>query len=232
MRNNSKNKVNKTSKVKIIAIEILAAIAFIALVLNYKTILAYATHKDAQTNTLTTGSISAKVEEPHYTNNQVVTPNQEITKDPTFTNDGAVRSYIRAQVYVPISNQIKYVNNNEELITPNDEIELLTYQLNQGWEEVTGTTFSGIYEDAKGNRYKVHTYKYAPSGTEKVIEPNETIAKTLFDKVKVINYADMDKTQNLKLQVSVLTIQSDGGTAENLWTAFANQNGTGIIGVK
>lgn len=229
MRNNSKN---KASKVKAIIIEMLAAIAFIALVLNYQTILAYATHKDTQTNQLTTGSISAKVEEPHYVNNQVIVPNQEITKDPTFTNDGAVNSYIRAQVYVPISNQIKYVNNNEELITPNEEIELLTYQVNQGWEEVTGSTFSGIYEDAKGNRYKVHTYKYVESGAEKIIEPNETIAKTLFDSVKVINYADMDKTQNLKLHVAALTIQSDGGTAENLWTAFANQNGTGIIGVK
>lgn len=229
MRNTKKNKSNKAIK---IVIELIVIAVFIAILFNYKTLLAYATYKDEQKNQLSTGSISAKVEEPHYTNNQIVVPNQEITKDPTFTNDGVVNSYIRAQVYVPISNQIKYVNNNEEIITPNEEIELLTYQVNQGWEEVTGSTFSGIYEDAKGNRYKVHTYKYVPDGTEKIIEPNETIAKTLFDKVKVINYADLDRAQNLKLQVAVLTIQSDGGTAEDLWTAFANQNGTGIIGVK
>ena len=229
MRNTKKNKSNKAIK---IVIELIVIAVFIAILFNYKTLLAYATHKDEQKNQLSTGSISAKVEEPHYTNNQIVVPNQEITKDPTFTNDGVVNSYIRAQVYVPISNQIKYVNNNEEIITPNEEIELLTYLVNQGWEEVTGSTFSGIYEDAKGNRYKVHTYKYVPDGIEKIIEPNETIAKTLFDKVKVINYADLDRAQNLKLQVAVLTIQSDGGTAEDLWTAFANQNGTGIIGVK
>ena len=223
---------NKKSKIKAIAIEIVAVIIFIAIVFNYKTLLAYATHTDNQTNELTTGGISARVEEPHYTNNQIVVPNQEITKDPTFSNNGTVNSYIRAQVYVPISSSIKYVNNNEQLITPNEEIELLTYQINSGWQEVTGSTFSGTYEDAKGNRYKVHTYKYVQNGEEKIIEPGETIQTTLFDTVKVINYADPDIAKNLKLQVSALTIQSDGGTAENLWTAFANQNGTGIIGVK
>ncbi len=225
-------KVKIKNKKAIIGIEIFVAIILIVLVFNYKTILAFATHKDNQTNKLTTGSISAIVEEPSYTNNQIVLPNQEIAKDPTFTNNGTVKSYIRAQVYVPISDQVKYVDSNENLITPNEEIELLTYQVNSGWEEVTGETFSGIYEDANGNRYKVHTYKYAPGGTEKIINPNETIEKTLFDKVKTINYADLDEGKNLKLQVSVLTIQSDGGTADNLWTAFANQNGTGIIGVE
>ncbi len=239
--NSMKNKINvttnaseknNTSRIRTIMIEIIAMLVFVAIVLNYKTILAFATHNDSQKNEITTGSISAKVEEPHYTNNQIVVPNQEIAKNPTFTNNGVLKSYIRAQVYVPISNKVKYVNENEELITPNEEIELLTYHVNQGWEEVTGSTFSGIYEDAKGNRYKVRTYKYIQGGVEKVINPEETIDKTLFDTVKIINYADLDKAENLNIHVSALAIQSDGGTAEDLWTAFVNQNGTGIIGVK
>ena len=224
--------MSKAKKTIIIAIELISAIILVIVALNYKKILAYETHKDNETNTFTTGNISAIVEEPHYINNQVIKPNQEIPKDPTFTNNGAVNNYIRAQVYVPISNQVKYVNNNEELITPANEIELLSYQTNSGWEEVEGNVFSGIYQDSKGNRYQVHTYKYAPGGTEKIIEPNETIANTLFDTVKVINYADTDTAKNLKLQVSVIAVQADGGTADQLWTYFANQNGTGIIGIE
>ena len=115
--NSMKNKINvttnaseknNTSRIRTIMIEIIAMLVFVAIVLNYKTILAFATHNDSQKNEITTGSISAKVEEPHYTNNQIVVPNQEIAKNPTFTNNGVLKSYIRAQVYVPISNKVKY----------------------------------------------------------------------------------------------------------------------------
>ena len=70
------------------------------------------------------------------------------------------------------------------------------------------------------------------NGFEKIVKPNETIDKTLFDKVKIINYLDMDTTVNLKLYVSAIAVQSDGDTAENMWTYYKNQNGTGIVGVK
>ena len=224
--------MNKTKKVILIIIELIAAISLVIIAVNFNKLFAFSTHTDNQSNTVTTGNISAIVEEPHYINNQVVKPNQEIIKDPTFSNNGTVNSYIRAQVYVPISNKVKYVNSNEELITPAEEIELLTYQVNSGWVEVDGNVFSGIYEDSQGNRYKVHTYKYTKNGAEKIIEPNSAIETTLFDKVKTINYADVDKTINLKLQVAVIAVQADGGTPDELWSCMANQNGAGIIGVK
>jgi hypothetical protein len=225
-------KMNKNKKIALIVIELIAAIVLVIVAFNFDKIFAFATHTDEQQNTFATGNISATVQEPNYTNNQIIKPNEEIVKDPTFSNNGTVNSYIRAQVYVPISDQIKYVNNNEELVTPAEEIELFTYQINPGWVEVDNNVFSGIYEDENGNRYKVHTYKYTQGGTEKIIEPNETIASTLFDTVKVINYADTDTAKNLNLQVAVIAVQADGGTADQLWSYFANQNGAGIVGVK
>ena len=97
---------------------------------------------------------------------------------------------------------------------------------------MTEEGFSGSYEDTEGNRYKVYTYKFMENGVEKIVNANESIGKALFDKVKVINYLDMDKTVNLKLYVSAIAVQSNGDTAENMWKYYKNQNGTGIVGVK
>lgn len=211
---------------------ILISIVVIIFCLGFNFIHAYYTNKTERVNKFKVGEIEASVTEPNYKDNEVIKPNEEITKDPTFSNTGKISSYIRAQVYVPISKNIKYVDNNENIVTPSEEIEILSYKINSGWELVTEDGFSGIYEDEEGNKYKVYTYKFMENGNEKVINPGETIANTLFDKVKVINYLDIDKNISIKLHVSVISVQSEGGNAENMWTAYKNQNGTGIVGIK
>ena len=216
----------------VIILSILVIIALITITSNYKTINAFLTNKDKVTNNFRVGKISATVTEPNYEDNKTVKPEEEITKDPTLTNTGEVDSYIRAQVYVPISKEIKYVDENENIITPSEEIELLSYEINEGWEEVTEEGFSGIYEDNNGNKYKVYTYKYVKDGKEKIISKGETIEKALFEKVKIINYLDIDKTTNIKLHVIALAVQAEGGTAEEMWTYYKKQNEAGIVGVK
>ena len=94
-----------------------------------------------------------------------------------------------------------------------------------------GDDFSGIVEDSNGNKYKVYTYRYVENGKEKVVEPGGTINTPVFDKIKVINYLDTDKAVNLKLIVKAIAIQSEGGTSEEMWTYYKNQNKTGIVGV-
>lgn len=218
-------------KKKLIITLIILIIIIAILIIGYKTILAFYTSKDQTINKFSVGQISATVTEPNYENNKIIKPNEEIAKDPTLSNTGEVDSYIRAQVYVPISSEIKYVDLNENIVTPSEETEIFTYKVNDGWEEVTDDGFFGIYEDKDGNKYKVHTYKYVKNGQEQIIKPGETIGVTVFDKVKVINYVDMDKNVNLKLYVSAIAVQSDGGTAEEMWTYYKNQNGSGILGV-
>ena len=216
-------------KNKLIIISIVS-IAILCLGFNY--IYAYYTNKVEKVNKFKAGEIEVLVTEPNYEDNQVIKPNGEIKKDPTFRNTGSIPTYIRAQIYVPVSKELKYVDNNENIVEPSEEIELLSYNINPGWELVTEDGFSGFYEDTEGNRYKVYTYKFMENGVEKVINPNESIDKTLFDKVKVINYLDMDKAVNLKLHVSAIAVQSNGSSAESMWTYYKNQNGTGIVGVK
>lgn len=216
-------------KNKLIIISIILIVIFC---LGFNYIYAYYTNKVEKVNKFKAGEIEVLVTEPNYEDNQVVKPIGEIKKDPTFKNTGTISTYIRAQIYVPVSKNLKYVDNNENIVVPSEEIELLSYNTNSGWELVTEDGFSGSYEDTDGNRYNVYTYKFMENGIEKIVKPNETIDKTLFDKVKIINYLDMDTTVNFKLYVSAIAVQSDGDTAENMWTYYKNQNGTGIVGVK
>ena len=217
-------------KKKFIILAILLITAFL-LIINYNTILAFFTDKDNKTNKFSVGNISATVTEPNFKDNVIVKPNEEITKDPTFSNAGEVKSYIRAQVYVPISNKIKYIDSNGNVISPTEQIELVSYQINEGWQLVNDNDFFGTYEDEAGNMYKVYTYKFVENGSEKIVDSGETISTTLFDKVKIINYLDMDKNTNIQLHVCALSIQSDGGSAGEMWNFYKNQNGTGIVGV-
>lgn len=224
-------------KITILTI-LIVLVAIVSVLIYYKDdVMAYYTDNSQRSNPTTVGNMEVSVVEPNYTDNQVIKPNESITKDPTFSNTGAVDGYVRAQVYVPISDQIKYVDNQENIVTPADEIEIFSYQINSGWVEVTDDPsdtykFSGIYEDSDGNRYKVRTYKYMQGGEEKIVSGGETISTPLFDEVSVINYLDMDTTTNLKMHVVALGVQSMGGTADEMWLRFKNQNEAGIVGVE
>ena len=77
----------------------------------------------------------------------------------------------------------------------------------------------------------MYTYKYVKNGEEQIISAGEAIEQPIFNKIKVINYLDMDKNTNIKLHVSAIAIQSEGGTADEMWTYYKNQNGKGIVGV-
>ena len=158
-------------------------------------------------------------------------PGEEIVKNPKLSNTGEIQSYIRAQVYVPITKDLKYVDSDEKIVVPTEDIEVIEYKTNIGWQLVYGDDFSGVVEDSNGNKYQVYTYRYVENGKEKVIEPEGEIETPVFDKIKVINYLDTDKSINLKLIVKAIAIQAEGGTSEEMWTYYKNQNKTGIVGV-
>ena len=218
-------------KQKVIATISIITIVLTLAILGYHTVKAYYTHEDKVTNKFKVGELEVSVTEPNYEDNQVVKPGDKITKDPTFSNVGGVDGYIRAQIYVPISKDIKYVDESENIIRPTEDIELVYYEVNTGWEKVTDPGFSGEYEDEDGNKYNVYTYKYVKDGQEQIIQAGETIQPPVFNEIRIINYLDIDENTNIKLHVSAIAIQSEGGTADEMWTYYKNQNGKGIVGV-
>ena len=230
--------MKKNKKIVIISLILLIVILIVCIIGRKYILQAYYTHKDEMINDFAIGKIEASVEEPDYNDGQVIKPNQIIVKNPKLSNSGEIASYIRAQVYVPITKELKYVDENENIVVPDEEIEIVSYEdyLGTGWEEATDEGFSGVVQDKNGNKYKVHTYKYMENSTmenkaEKIIEPGEGIDTAVFDHVKVINYLDNDKNINVKVIVKAIAIQSEGGTADEMWTYYKNQNQTGIVGV-
>lgn len=214
-----------------ISIIIIALLIIISLIV-YKPLLAFFTDSAQKVNQIPIGKVSASITEPNYEDNKPIVPAGERAKDPTFSNNGTVDSYIRAQVYVPISDQIKYVDENEQIVTPTNNIELISYQINSGWEKIEEEGYTGVYEDAEGNQYNVYTYKYIENGQEKMTTPGETITTPLFNKIKIINYLDIDEGTPIEIHIAALAVQAYDGTAEEMWQYYKNQNGTVIVGVE
>ena len=221
MREKVKSKKKIFVVISIIAIVFIIAIVNIA---NKDTMLAYYTSMDKTINKFKVSKVQANVEEPGYTDNQILKPNSQITKDPTLSNTGEIQSYIRAQVYVPITKNIRYVDQNENVVTPQEEIEIVSYAVNSGWELVSQDGFSGVVQDKDGNKYKVYTYKYMEDGEEKKVQAGEKIDQPVFSKIKVINYLDLDKAVKFNVYVKAIATQANGESADEMWTYYKNQN--------
>lgn len=220
----------KNKKILLISLFLIFIVIVIFIFTNIRGLHAYYTDKNFLIKDIFIGNVKANVSELNYKNNQILKPNDEITKDPILSNDGNVDEYIRAQVYVPIA-KLKYVDSNEKIIFPEDEIDLVTYEYNlgQGWERVIDEEFSGIVQDKNNNKYRVYTYKYNENGKEKVITSGEKIDIPVFSKIKIINYLDIDKEINFKIIVKAIAIQAlDGKSSDEMWTFYKNQNGSGI----
>ena len=201
----------------------------------------YYTHKDTKVNRFNVGNIQIEITEPNYDeDNKIVKPNSEIVKDPTIANTGKVPAYIRAQVYIQMA-KIPYISSDGTAVNPGQEVELFTYSVNyennSGWIKVEDADYETTYQDDDGNKYKVCTYKFVENGQEKSIPAGETIsvdgqALPVFSKVKTINYMDTDQEVNAQIHICALGVQSETGTADQMWTNYKNQNGTVIVGIQ
>lgn len=219
----------KNKKIIVISLSVLLVVILIVAFTGKDVLQAFYTSKDKLINNFTVGKIQASIVEPSYVDKQILKPGDEITKDPKLSNSGEIDCYLRAQVYVPMTKDLKYVDSNESVITPSEEIEVISYEVNSGWEQVIEDGFSGVVKDSKENKYKVYTYKYVENGEEKIVKPGEQIEDTVFDKIKIINYLDADKDTNFKVTVKAIAVQTqEGKTANEMWTYYKNQNGTGI----
>lgn len=143
-------------------------------------IAAYFTDFETKTNTFTVGQVGIELSEPNWVPPTDITPNQEITKDPTITNNGVNDAYVFMKVVVP-SMDIKTANDDGSV---NDSAftELFSYELNDGWVEV-GTK---VENKAKGTT--THVYAYATGDTMTALAKGAK-APVLFkgEKVKFAN---------------------------------------------
>lgn len=153
-------------------------------------IAAYFTDFETKTNTFTVGEVGIKLEEPKWNPPTDITPNQEITKDPTVTNEGKNEAYVFMEVVVP-SLEIKTANAdgsvNEAAFT-----ELFSYELTEGWVEV------GTKQEDKVKNTTTHVYAYA-TGDAMTALGKTAKAPVLFKDEKV-KFANVVEDNNLHVE--------------------------------
>lgn len=168
---------------------------------------AYFTATDTATNNFNVKEVDVDLDEPNYTDDQDVTPNQAITKDPTVTNTGTTDSYVFLSVKVPYKNII--TANSDGTRNAIADTELFSYTVNSGWTEV-GTakkdTASGTVE---------HIYVYGSATACTSLAP-EAKTPALFNSVKMCNAIEgqgLESTE-VDIDIDVYAIQdSDLGTS-------------------
>ena len=185
---------------------------------------AYFTDADTATNTFTTGEVSLDLLEPNWDpdNAEKIVPTQVIAKDPQILNDGSNEEYVFLTVQVPYVQDLVTANPDG---TKNEaaDMELFTYEINEGWVEI-GTV---VIDEVNGTA--THTYAYGTDTEMTKLDPNVT-TPTLFDEVTFVNAVERQGLENSTndIVINAYGIQTEnvngGKTAPaDVWLVIQNQ---------
>lgn len=145
---------------------------------------------------------------------EAVYPNQIIDKDPAIENTGNNDAYVYLKVDIPKA-AVKYVKENQEIVSPVQPVELFTYNANNGWVE--------FHKEDKGD-YNSHYYYF-----KEPVKPNEK-SDALFETIRFINVVEgqLEETKYL-IDVTAYAAQISEYEAENqnlaAWNELAVQEG-------
>lgn len=202
---------------------------------------AYFTDAQAKTNTFTVGKIDIELTEPNWENPDnndegpgdpdEITPGEELPKDPKVTNNGNNEAYVFLEVRVPYKEGIITADDDGNRITTaaDKKVELFSYDVKTGWEEVTvgtdGASGKGLAVADEG--YIRHVYAYATDGALTAL--TETSATdTLFDYIKFANVVESVDGGDLEFDTLNVPVIAYAIQTENLTDAAAT---AGIDGV-
>lgn len=192
---------------------------------------AYFTATDTAINNFNVKKVDVQLDEPNYIDNQDVTPNETIEKDPTVTNIGTANQFVFLSVKVPYKNII--TANADGTRNEAADTELFFYTVNEGWTEI-GIPSKGEIDEATGIGYVEHIYAYGTAETMTVLEPEAVTKDSLFDSVtmaSVVEGQGLEETE-VEIDINVYAIQdSDLGTSgagtvkpEEVLAIYLNQN--------
>lgn len=92
-------------------------------------------------------TVDVSIDEPGWNeeDGQNMLPLDTVTKDPQVVNEGENDVYAYVTVLVPTAKSINLNNDDGTVYTAND-IELFSYKVNEGWEEIDKTAIDGNSE--------------------------------------------------------------------------------------
>lgn len=161
------------------------------------------------TNRMETGSAAVQVQEPGWEKDSkmAMLPGESRTKNPMAKNTGTLTSWIFLEVENPVRS-ISVVDAETGRKLPENETELFTFQIQDGWELVE------TERETNGMRY-VYGWK------EPVAPMQET--GTLFEKITIVPYLEgsLDEREVLDIPVTAKAIQKSAlPEEENLETIY------------
>ncbi len=181
--------------------------------------LAYLTATDSKTNTFTVGNVAIELTEPNWVdaNGLNIVPGETVAKDPTIKNTGRNDAYVYAMITIPKADGVD-VNENGT-VTSQDDYQLFTYEVNEGWTLIDSKVDSGDV-----NNYYLYAYNTA-------LTPDQS-TPAVFDEVTFGNITEgqIASDEYINILVDAYAIQSDyyNGEATNAteaWDLYTNQNG-------
>lgn len=186
---------------------------------------AYFTATDTAINNFNVKGVDVLLEEPNYVDDQDVTPNETIEKDPTITNVGTTAQFVFASVKVPYANietanldGTRNVADDIELFTWNTETQagvINTKAGENGGKVNEGWTLIEIFVDVDNGMVE---YIYA-LGTEEAMTSlaTDAVSPKLFNSVTMCNAIEGQGLENTEkeIEVTVYAIQDSDlkGTA-------------------
>ena len=176
---------------------------------------AYFTATDTATNNFNVKKVDVDLTEPNYVDDQDITPNETIVKDPTVTNIGTTNQYVFLQVRVPYKNII--TANLDGTRNAAKDTELFTWNsataegaINAAKGAGTGAVNSGwtLVKTEDVNTGTIYTYAYGSASEMTSLAPN-AVTNALFNSVTMCNAVEgqgLEETE-VDIDIQVLAIQ-------------------------
>lgn len=188
---------------------------------------AFFTDTQEKENTMTVGNVETEIEEPEWDKTtdeekEDIVPNQTLKKDPKITNTGSNDAYAFLEVQIPVKNIITVGADGEKL--PASEIELFTFEVNDGWTKVKTSDVTDEGE-VTARRF---IYAYGSEKECTVLKKGET-TPALFDSITLVNAieGEIDK-ETLSIPVKSYSIQAeyigDSKLPSDVYEIYMKQN--------
>jgi predicted ribosomally synthesized peptide with SipW-like signal peptide len=189
-------------------------------ILSVGGIMAYFTDADTATNTFTVGKVSIDLQEPSWDPDipEAITPLEEFAKDPQIKNDGVNDAFVFMEVVVPYAN-VTIAAQDGTKAADKAWTELFSYDVKDGWTEITGTVADTAYpiiDETAGT--VTHLYAYGTADEMTAVAKDVTTA-SLFDFIRFANVVEDEGLEGTDLNVVVngyaiqTTNIADGKTA-------------------
>lgn len=193
----------KKKSIKIVAV--ICGLALLSALCVFITYSYLAKNTEQRLNKFTFGKVDIELTEPQWDKladeDKIITPSQNIPKDPQIKNTGKNDAYVFIQVSIPKKSVRLAVQNVDGTESKSDyqTISLFTYEINNTWLKID--------ENSNDSDYNVYTYAYiGDENHSAILAPNESTYQPLFNSVTFANIIEGDIAEGTELEIPIIAV--------------------------